>query len=109
MISKITLGFACSYTRICGQLFLKSSCSTAHVIQKDPRPNLHGGVSEGIPEAFPGPPDHAIVKPALVLPFTVEFPIQICSMTSGKDKGLIYNVKSAVIFKRGRYLSIFLI
>lgn len=100
MIKKITLRFACSYTWICGQLFLKSSCSTARDIQEDQRPNLHGGVSEGIPEAFPGPPHHAIIKLGLVLPITVEFSIQICSMTSGKDKGLIYNVKSAELFRR---------
>lgn len=60
--------------------------STAYVIQKKLWAHLHGGVSKGIPKAFPGPPHHTIVILALVLPIAVELPIQVGSMTSANIK-----------------------
>lgn len=66
-------------------LFLIFSCSTPCDIQEEQRPNLHGGVSEGIPETLPGPPHHSIVILPLVHPIAVVFPIQICSMTPGTN------------------------
>lgn len=55
--------------------FLHFPRSTAHGVQENQRPHLHGGVSKGIPQAFPGPPHHTVVILALVLPCAVELPI----------------------------------
>lgn len=60
--------------------------STAHGIQKNHRPHLHGGVSEGVPEAFPGAPHHTIVIPALVIPIAVELPIEVGCMASADER-----------------------
>lgn len=63
-------------------MFLNIACAAAHVVQENQRPHLHGGVSQGIPKAFPGAPHHTIVVLTLVLPIAVELPIQVGCMTS---------------------------
>lgn len=57
------------------EVLLNSPCSAAHEVQENQRSHLHGGVSKGIPKAFPGPPHHTIVILALVLPCAVELSI----------------------------------
>lgn len=78
---------------------LKCPSSTSHVIQKQQWPHLHGGVSKGIPKAFPGPPHHTIVILALVLPRAVEPPVQVGCMTSANRKFVKgRNKKETVVF-----------
>lgn len=67
--------FALIHKRTGSLVFLNISCSTAHGVQENQRPHLHGGVSEGIPKAFPGSPHHTVVILTLVLPTAVKLPI----------------------------------
>lgn len=71
-----------SHKGIWDLVFSHVPCSTAHGVQENQRPHLHGGVSQGIPKASPAPPHHTIVILALVLPFAVELPVQVGCMAS---------------------------
>lgn len=73
--ANMTSIFAFIYNAFWSQVFLNFPCSTAHEVQENQRSHLHGGVSKGIPKAFPGPPHHTIVILALVLPSAMELSI----------------------------------
>ena len=58
------------------------SISTALAVQEGQGADLHGGVSERVPEAPPGPPHHAVVARTLVLSATVEPSVQVGCVAS---------------------------
>ena len=62
------------------------SISTAPAVQEGQGADLHGGVSERVPQAPPGPPHHAVVVRSLVLSTTVEPSVEVGCVASEDHK-----------------------